>query len=238
MERAIDFQMERIRLSEAGALLPDIEQILSRDELERIQTSAARRRLEFFAGRLCAKKALAALDGEVQKYSDISIRTDLWGCPYICGSNHFVSISHCDAMAAAVVSDIRYARVSVDLERVRDVRPDTWRRVIEEEERHRMEGMSDRERNERFGLCWSAKESAGKLFQYGFGVFGILHIESICRRDLGLYEIALRGLPLINVYGVVREGYVATAAAVFQTRDKDRRTQAEIRLCRLLDGMF
>lgn len=198
-------------------MLQNIPVMLSRAEQEKISGSCAKRQLEFLAGRICAKRAFLKLRSMKGQCSDIVIETDLWGCPYIAGSNDFVSITHCDTMAAAVVSDIRYARIAVDMEQIKAVKAGAEKHFLDEEEQKLLCGEAKKNSfGEIAALCWSAKESAGKLFQYGFGVYSILRIEQICMESSGIYEISFHGLSLLRVYGVIKKEHVVTMAAVFR----------------------
>lgn len=226
------FQMEFLPVREAETLLQDMSAMLSQAELDKISGSCIKRQQEFLAGRICAKKAFLKLCGTRERCSDISIETDLWGCPYIAGSNYFVSITHCDTMAAAVVSDIRYARIAVDMEQIRGVRPGAEKRFLNEEERKLLCRESKKNNfGELAALCWSAKESVSKLFQYGFGVYGILRIEQIRLEPSGVYEIFFHGLSLLRVCGVIKKEHVAAAAAVFQRKLPEESTGSWSQLC-------
>lgn len=234
-EQKFYFQMEFLPLREAGTLLQNIPAMLSRTEQEKISGSCAKRQLEFLAGRICAKRAFLKLRSMKGKCSDIFIDTDLWGCPYVAGSNDFVSITHCDTMAAAVVSDIRYARIAVDMEQIRAVKAGAEKRFLDEEEQKLLCGEAKENGfGELAALCWSAKESAGKLFQYGFGVCGILRIEQIRMESSGIYEISFHGLSLLQVCGMIKKEHVVTMAAVFRRELPEKSAENRNRLHSLL----
>lgn len=96
---------------------------------------------------------------ELLKPQDFPVEYDLTGKPYLAGSDFHISVTHTDDLAAVIIS--RYARVGIDIEKIRPRIQKVRERFLSPVE----ESLIGKERElEQLTVAWCAKEALYKLF--------------------------------------------------------------------------
>jgi 4'-phosphopantetheinyl transferase EntD len=123
-----------------------------------------RRRAEFLAGRIAARRAVAQALGE-DRGVELEIRRDAAGAPSVPGHPALhVSISHSYGLAVAVAAPFA---VGVDLERA-EPRPEAFARMFFTDAEHaRLAAAPGPEREELLHVLWTRKEAASKVGRWG-----------------------------------------------------------------------
>jgi 4'-phosphopantetheinyl transferase EntD len=127
---------------------------LSEDEKRHVATAVPKRRLEFLAGRLCARSALNALGVATQSLPAQVNRCPAWPASVVGSITH--SNSCC---AAAVALDEHLAGIGIDIEEAEQFDPEMIPLVCTERERRRLSVLSPDERRLAAAVLFSAKES-------------------------------------------------------------------------------
>ncbi len=140
---------------------------------------SAKRRKDWLAGRLAAKRAIARYLEEVHRLSvpaaQIVIGYDEQGRPrsQLLSTNAFVedlslSLAHCDGWGLAAVADRpRTGHIGVDLQRIRPVRPALVERILTASERMQLSERFAGREIEGFFIYWTLKEAALKALGIG-----------------------------------------------------------------------
>jgi 4'-phosphopantetheinyl transferase EntD len=134
-----------------------IEGALYPEENSHIQNAVTKRRREFTAGRLCARRALAILS-----ITDFPIlanknRSPVWP-PGIVGS-----ITHTQGYSGvAIARQEKIRSIGLDVEATARLNKKLWRMIGTSEELSSLESLSQRDRELRMALLFSAKESLYK----------------------------------------------------------------------------
>lgn len=126
-----------------------------------------RRRRDYLAGRLAAKRALRAAcreaGGQVPPYSAIDVWNDAAGAPHVridTGDERFsISIAHTDGAAVALAGRAASGTVGVDIETTRPLDLSLVSRVLTPAELARLRGASE---DPSPLALWTAKEAALK----------------------------------------------------------------------------
>lgn len=142
---------------DTGALVGEEHRIYARYR-------SPRRRAEFLAGRIAARRAVArALCDE--RGAELEIGKDPTGAPSVVGHPALhVSISHSHALAAAIAAPFA---VGVDLERT-EPRPAAFARLFFTDAEHeRLATVPEPEREELLHVLWTRKEAASKVGRWG-----------------------------------------------------------------------
>jgi 4'-phosphopantetheinyl transferase len=123
-----------------------------------------RRRAQFIAGRVAARRALGVFLGEPTA-AGVPIGKGASGAPHVDGHGSLcVSISHSEDVAVAVVAPFP---IGVDIE-LDAPRPDSFARLFfTSAERRRISLASDEERNTVINTLWTRKEAACKVGLWG-----------------------------------------------------------------------
>lgn len=123
-----------------------------------------RRRAEFLAGRIAARRAVALALGE-ERGAALEIGKDATGAPSVRGHPALhVSISHSSALAVAIAAPFA---VGVDVERT-EPRPETFARFFFTEAEHeRLAAVPAPQREELLHVLWTRKEAASKVGRWG-----------------------------------------------------------------------
>ena len=148
-----------------------------------------RRRAEFLAGRIAARRAVAGALGEGGAAA-LEIGKDPTGAPAVRGHPALhVSIAHSHGFAAAVAAPFA---VGVDLERT-EPRPEAFARMFFTDAEHeRLAAVPGPEREELLHVLWTRKEAASKVGRWGGRLaFGALDCAGETVTVSGL-RIALR----------------------------------------------
>lgn len=186
------------------------------EEEPAVSGAVSKRRLEFTAGRACARRAMAAIGAPAAPIPQLADRAPQWP-PGLVGS-----ISHTESWCAAAVARISDGVVAlgVDLEPFEPIGPDLMEIICLPEEREFIDGYPAVERGLLAKTIFSAKECAYKC-QYplsrtvlGFHAMRIIldlrqsSFLAVFQRDAGAAFAAGRTLP---GRFLVDQGHVATA---------------------------
>jgi phosphopantetheinyl transferase len=96
---------------------------------------------------------------ELLKPAEYPVEYDASGKPYLAGSDFHISVTHTDDLAAVIIS--RYARVGIDIEKIRQRIEKVRDKFINPDE----DFLIGNERQlEQLTLAWCAKEALYKLF--------------------------------------------------------------------------
>jgi 4'-phosphopantetheinyl transferase EntD len=132
-----------------GALFPEEAHAVARAVPARVQ--------EFTAGRVAARRAMAALGVAAQPVPMAPDRAPVWPAGIV------GSLSHADGFAAAVVAQsATAASLGLDLEEEAGLEPLLWDAVLIAEERAFLAAQPEAARNRLARLIFSAKECAYK----------------------------------------------------------------------------
>jgi 4'-phosphopantetheinyl transferase EntD len=163
-----------------------IDGVLFPEEEACIRRAVPKRREEFTAGRLCARKALARFGITDFPLVTGEGRMPVWP-PSVVGS-----ISHTEGYCGVAVASTREVEsVGLDVECVGRVERNLWRRIFTPHELHRIGLLSPDDQAAHATLLFSAKECFYKA-QYG-----------ITRRWVGFREVQISVGPKRNVFQVV-----------------------------------
>jgi 4'-phosphopantetheinyl transferase EntD len=163
--------------------------LLTESEAGAVSHCAPKRIGDFAAGRLCARRALAAFGVVDFSLLPAPDRQPLWPQGYV------GSITHTEGYSAAVVGQrARFRSLGVDAERIASVHAELWPRILGEAERRQLAQLEAPQARERTAaLIFAAKEAFYKC-QYALTAewleFEDLHIESAeFGRDAGLFSV-------------------------------------------------
>jgi len=146
------------------------------EEAELVAPAVERRKREFLTGRVCARKALAALGATTGAILSGSDRLPLWPTGFVGSITH--TDRHCAAAVARHADGVR--SVGIDLEPADALPTDIWETVCRPEELARLDEIqSVEERGLMARTLFSAKECAFKC-QY-----------PLTRRMLEFHEVAV-----------------------------------------------
>lgn len=138
--------------TEARAAVPI--SLLFPQELAHIEAAVEKRRLEFAAGRVCARQSLASIG-----FAEAPLVATPDGAPSW-PNGAIGSISHTDGYCVAVAGLTEQFRgVGVDAEVLGRVLPDLWSLVFRAEEINRLRSLSYSRRMEMATIMFSAKEA-------------------------------------------------------------------------------
>jgi 4'-phosphopantetheinyl transferase EntD len=137
-----------------SALLRDASALLSRREWESIRRCAEARILDFCAGRLCARRALAEFGMHEFELLSAPDRQPLWPSA-VTGS-----ITHTEGFSAAVVGARDHiAGLGIDAERVSAVHQELWPSICAPEELERLQALPVNAQLQAAALTFTAKEA-------------------------------------------------------------------------------
>lgn len=142
-----------------GVILPidDYVSELTRDEYKIIQNASDKRKREFSTGRVCAKKALAALNMNNVSILTGSNREPLWP------EGMIGSISHCKDQCGAIVGYTgKIKSIGFDVETIKTLKNDIRRLVCTEKEKQWLKKNSDNSNDNHLLLLFSLKEAIYK----------------------------------------------------------------------------
>ena len=198
--------------------------LLLPEEAAGLGRASLKRREEFAAGRLCARRALGEFGIEDFVLRVQTDRQPLWP-PSMVGS-----ITHTDGLCAAVAGERRsFAALGVDSEVVGHVKPDLWEAICTAREVAWLRALSTRAQPAAAALIFAAKEAFYKCQYPLTGEFLGFHDvlidapgdsgRSAAHGEFSVHptrEIALAqcaALPLIGRYRL-HEGYVSAGVAL------------------------
>lgn len=191
------------------------EEILT-EERACVKTMAGKRRREFAAGRVGARKALAQAGVRHWPLLKGAQGEPLWP-PGIVGS-----ISHCDVYCAvAVASTASVQGLGLDLERTDELQEELWPWFCTRSELERIRRLPSGQRQEHAALIFSAKECMYK-YQYPLTRHWldfpdvVIHLDERCQRFEACLEPAGQGGGPVHYGGrfAVWGQYVITALAI------------------------
>jgi 4'-phosphopantetheinyl transferase EntD len=163
--------------------------VLTESEAAAVSHCAPKRIGDFTAGRLCARRALAAFGVRGFALLPGPDRQPLWPEGYV------GSITHTEGYSAAVVGHrARFRALGVDAETIASVHAELWPRILGEGELRELRLLREpRAREHAAALMFAAKEAFYKC-QYAVTAewleFEDLHIESPdFGRDTGLFRV-------------------------------------------------
>ena len=129
-------------------------ELLTAREWDSIRHCAERRIIDFCAGRLCARRALAEYGVATFDLLSAEDRQPLWP-PGFAGS-----ITHSEGFAAAVVAEQRLAAgVGIDAELIDSVHGQLWSHICTNEELERLRSLPPPEQQRAGALTFVAKEA-------------------------------------------------------------------------------
>jgi 4'-phosphopantetheinyl transferase EntD len=184
---------------------------LFHEELRCVESAVQKRQSEFAAGRVCARRSLAALGFVESPLLVAPQRAPLWP------QGAVGSITHTDGYCVAVAGLARsFSGIGVDAEFLGHVKPALWRHVFRAEEIARLELLSESRQIETATVMFSAKEAFYKC-QFavthawlGFedvtvGVDGDVFEILVCNKDAQAFSFArpLRGRFAIDATRVI-----------------------------------
>jgi 4'-phosphopantetheinyl transferase len=142
----------------------DLAQLVGQEQSLYHRLREPRRRAQFIAGRVAARRALGVFLGETTA-AGVPIGKAASGAPHVDGHGSLcVSISHSEDVAVAVVAPFP---IGVDIE-LDAPRPDSFARLFfTSAERRRISLASDEERHTVINTLWTRKEAACKVGQWG-----------------------------------------------------------------------
>ena len=134
------------------------------DEAASVVNAVPKRQLEFAAGRVAARRALAMIGAPAVSIPVTPDRAPRWPGGIV------GSITHAQDLAVAVVSSNRtITSIGVDLERSGAVSAELWNTVFRPEEHVTLRALSETEQTSWAALAFSAKET---FFKYQFPLTG------------------------------------------------------------------
>ncbi len=133
--------------------------LLLAEELAHAGRFAPKRLLEYAAGRLCARRALADLDIRGFALCPQPDRRPSWPAGIV------GSISHTEGFCGAVVARDRSCRgLGLDIERIARVTEEIWSRILTEQERAHIQALPAPARQPAAALVFSGKEAFYKCY--------------------------------------------------------------------------
>ena len=131
------------------------EGLLTESEARAVNHCAPKRIGDFAAGRLCARRALAAFGVADFPLLPAPDRQPLWPQGFV------GSITHTEGYSAAVVGEaLRFRSLGVDAETIASVHEELWPRILGEAERRRLAGLATPQAREHAAaLIFAAKEA-------------------------------------------------------------------------------
>lgn len=143
---------EGVVATEARATVPT--SLLFPQELAHVEAAVEKRRLEFAAGRVCARRSLASIGFAEAPLTAMPGGMPLWP------NGAIGSISHTDGYCVAVAGLTKQFRgIGVDAEVLGRVQPDLWGLIFRAEEIDRLHALSPSRRMEMATIMFSAKEA-------------------------------------------------------------------------------
>jgi phosphopantetheinyl transferase len=136
---------ESVEELQSAIILREDEEILYRSFV------AESRKKQWLAYRLLIRALL--------KPDDFPVEYDQAGKPFLAGSDFHISVTHTDDLAAVIIS--RFARVGIDIEKIRPRIENVRERFLSTEE---SASIGTERRLERLTLAWCAKEALYKLY--------------------------------------------------------------------------
>jgi phosphopantetheinyl transferase len=149
-----------------------------------------KRRREWLAGRIAAKRAVQKELG--LPFQRIEIRVEESGKPVVFirgeASELFLSISHSEGVAAAIVSR---APIGFDLEKIETRDRSFEDLVLTDADRRRLDGLSGSSRDEWLTILWCEKEAYAKLAGEGLRIpFAELVVPADVKIERGRLDVA------------------------------------------------
>ncbi|MEW6743803.1 MAG: 4'-phosphopantetheinyl transferase superfamily protein [Planctomycetota bacterium] len=165
-----------------GELDPREEGIVAR--------AVARRRRQFLAGRVCARRALSRLGVEGWVLAADSDRVPVWPAGIV------GSIAHTDRYCvAAVARSERFAGIGVDAELIHRAKKELWRRICTAEELAVISELEESKRALSVALAFSAKECFYKCqFPLTRSWLGFHDVVIHASLETGLFEVEVVGV--------------------------------------------
>ena len=162
MSRPIATRLFPVGVEVVETCEPGDERKLFADEASDVASAVRKRKLEFAAGRTCARGALAALGIAAQPLRVAADRRPNWP------RGALGSITHTDGYcAAACASRASFAGVGIDAERVGRLEPDLWPDICTPHELAWLSSLPPHVRATMATLIFSAKEAYYKC-QYEY----------------------------------------------------------------------
>lgn len=164
---------------------------LSQWELEKIKCSVNKRKNEFLYGRLCAKFSYANLCGTHVFDNRLSIYNDSYGAPFFADGSKFVSITHEEDFAAAIVTDRKQLCVGIDVQKISLENANVIYETMSINEKSCVEEQNVLQeiygRNFLITAVWVAKEALSKLLGHGFWIYNSLEVSNFQMRNNYLF---------------------------------------------------
>jgi len=187
-------------------------------EHELVRNAVEKRRREFTAGRVCARRALSRLGVPEAPLLADADRVPRWPAGVV------GSISHCRGRCAvAVARSGAILGLGIDVEEAGAVDARLFRRILTPGEERALEGLDAAAASRRATLVFSAKESAYKCyFPETRTPLGFHDAEVEIQPDAGSFAVrllrdaapALQGRRVLHGRFHVGEGYVLTGVAL------------------------
>ena len=160
------------RVATAEGRPEDLQECIPPDEMACIQKSVEKRRIEFIAGRTCARRALKKL-GITGAVIPVGEKREPEWPPGIVGS-----VSHTKGYCGAAVARQAEVRgLGFDVERVGAVREELWLEIVSEQELAGLVSGADGDKGRFVALAFSAKEA---FFKYQY---------PLSRQWVGLHDV-------------------------------------------------
>ena len=204
-------------VAEAGA---DLGELLA-DERSQIEAAAEKRRAEFTAGRVCARRLLREMGIEDAPLLSDDDRAPRWPAGVIGSISHSGGLC---AVAVAWADDV--SGIGLDLERAEAVREKIWPRICRPAEIERLRAEPEDKRAQLATLLFSAKEATYKCLFPGSRVpLGFQDVELELDVHAGRFTATLhRDTSPLACMGDVLEGrcflfqdWVASALVLAQS---------------------
>lgn len=153
---------------------------LHSEEIKRISKAVSKRRSEFLAARILAKKAYLDLSKADHLESSVLIKNDARGAPFFEDGNYRLSLTHDGNIAAAFVCEKSSPFVGIDVEQISEDNAEVILKYISTDERAVVENISEVLGNfAAAAAIWTAKEAMSKYLGLGFSVFDSLTVSDI-----------------------------------------------------------
>lgn len=150
------------------------------EEIKKISKAIPKRRSEFLAARILAKKAYLDLSKNNSLANSILIKNDTHGAPFFEDGNYHVSLTHDGNIAAAFVCDKNCPFAGIDTEQINEDNAEIIIKYISTNERELVESLSKAiGEPTAAAVVWTAKEAMSKYLGLGFSVFDSLAVSDI-----------------------------------------------------------
>ena len=207
----------------------DQKKILHNEEMKQARGYSGVRKMEYTAGRFAAKQAYLILTGRQTELNSIYIANDYLGAPYFMDARYSCSISHNKEFAVGAVADVNKLRIGIDVQELGSIKKQLIDYYINDTEKNILSDWNTNyDEDYLFNVVWCAKEAISKLFQHGFGLFGVLEVERMTFLQNHL-SICFKGIRNICVCIKEIENSLVAVAAHVRLFDKSINELMELR---------